>query len=282
MTKFITQLNKKKRGSGSPGIAALTGITVFYVSALLIFPLIGLFAKSLSISFEKIVSTLSSPRVLASIFLTFKSAFLASAAATIVGLLIAWTLTRYRFLGRNILDSIVDLPFALPTAVAGIALATVFDSAGILGKALGFFHVKVAYTSLGILVAMVFVGFPFVIRTVQPVISDLDADAEEAARTLGASRLRIFISVILPEILPALLSGFGLCFARALGEYGSIIFISGNLPMKTEVVPLIIITKLEQYDYQGATVLAMVMLILSFFFLWFVQFLQKRICPWIG
>jgi sulfate/thiosulfate transport system permease protein len=257
-------------------------LVVFYLSVLLLLPLSALGMKATALSWNDCIRTLSNPRVLSSLRLTFETAFLASTIATLFGFLVAWTLTRYRFIARDFLDAIVDLPFALPTAIAGIALATVFSERGWMGGLLSALGIRVAYTPAGIVLAMVFIGLPFVVRTVQPVISDLDPNAEEAARTLGASHAKVFWSITLPELLPALLTGFSLCFARALGEYGSVIFISGNLPMKTEVIPLVIVTKLEQYDFAGASVLAITMLLLSFLLIWGVQWIQRRTSPWLG
>ncbi len=211
--------------------------------------------------------------------MAFRLSFLASAAAALVngvfGLLVAWVLVRYKFPGRGFLDSMVDLPFALPTAVAGIALCAVYAETGWIGSLLAPFGIKVAYTSLGVTVALIFIGLPFVVRTVQPVLEDLDKEVEEAATSLGANRLQIFTKLILPAILPSLFTGISLAFARALGEYGSVIFISGNMPFQTEIVPLIIVSKLEQYDYAGATAVACIMLVLSFALLLAINLMQK-------
>jgi len=218
---------------------------------------------------------LFSPRVLASYRLSFGGALLAGAISTVLGLVVAWVLVRYSFPGRKILDAFVDLPFALPTAVAGIALTAIYAPNGILGRPLAQWGIKVAFTPLGAIVAMVFIGLPFVIRTVQPVLEEIDPQQEEAAACLGASRLQVFVRVIFPSLVPALMTGFALAFARAVGEYGSVIFIAGNMPGISEIAPLLIITKLEQYDYRGATAIAVVMLVSSFLLLLLINTLQK-------
>jgi sulfate transport system permease protein len=216
----------------------------------------------------------TNPRVLASYRVTFGASFAAAVVNTVFGLLVAWVLVRYRFPGRRLVDAMVDLPFALPTAVAGIALTTLYAGNGWVGRYLEPLGLKVSYTWLGITVALVFIGLPFVVRTVQPVLDDLEVDVEEAAASLGARRGQTFTRVILPAVAPALLTGFALSFARAIGEYGSVVFISGNMPMKTEIVPLLIITKLEQYDYAGATAVALVMLLVSFVLLLSINVMQ--------
>ena len=221
-------------------------------------------------------SAVSAPRVVASYRLTFGASFLAATLNAVFGLLVAWVLVRYRFPGKRFVDALVDLPFALPTAVAGIALTAIYAEKGWIGSMLAPLGIKVAFTPLGIVVALVFIGLPFVVRTVQPVLEDLEPEIEEAAATLGATRWQIFLRVILPTILPALLTGFALALARAIGEYGSVIFIAGNMPMVSEITPLIIITKLEQYDYQGATAVAVMMLVVSFMLLLAINLLQWR------
>jgi sulfate/thiosulfate transport system permease protein len=234
------------------------------------------FAKASGLGWESFFRTVTSPRVLASYQVTFGISLAAATINALFGVAAAWILVRYRFPGRKLLDAMVDLPFALPTAVAGIALAAIYSTNGWLGKPI--FAVtgwKIAYTQLGILVALVFVGLPFVVRTLQPVLQDLDPEFEEAAASLGASRLQTFMRVVVPELLPPLLTGFALAFARAVGEYGSVVFIAGNMPMKTEIVPLLIITKLEQYDYRGATAIAVVMLVISFVMLLLINGLQR-------
>jgi sulfate transport system permease protein len=217
----------------------------------------------------------SAPRVLASYRLSFGASFIAASINALAGLLVAWVLVRYRFPGKKLIDSLVDLPFALPTAVAGIALTTIYAPTGWVGSLLAPCGIETAFTPLGVIIALTFIGLPFVVRTVQPVLQDLNPELEQAAATLGAGRLSTFLRVILPEIWPALLTGFALAFARALGEYGSVVFIAGNRPMKTEITPLVIITKLEEYDYRGAAAVAVVMLIVSFLLLLLINLLQR-------
>lgn len=254
-----------------PGFGLSLGFTMFYISILVLLPLFMIFFNSFSMDWSKIWSTISAPRVIASYRLTIGASFVASLINLVFGVLIAWVLVRYPFPGRKIADGLVDLPFALPTAVAGIALTTLYTTNGWIGRFLSF---KVAFTPLGIMVALTFIGLPFVVRTVQPILQNLDKEIEEASGCLGANRLQTFLKVILPELFPAILTGFSLAFARALGEYGSVVFIAGNMPMKTEITPLIIMTKLEQYDYAGATAIAAVMLIFSFMLLFFINLLQ--------
>jgi sulfate transport system permease protein len=239
-------------------------------------PLGALFLKSTSLSAADFWATVTDPRVLASFRISFGGAFIAALINVFVGLLIAWVLARYEFWGKSVVDALVDLPFALPTAVAGIALTTVFSVNGWLGKPLADLGIKVAYTPLGIIVAMVFISLPFLVRTVQPVLEDLEKELEEASATLGASRWQTFRRVIFPVLAPSLFTGFALGFARALGEYGSIVFIAGNMPMKTEITPLLIITKLEQYQYAEATAIAAVTLVISFVLLFLINYVQWR------
>jgi sulfate/thiosulfate transport system permease protein len=262
---------KIKRNSVLPGFGLSLGFTMFYISLLVILPLSMIFINSVSVEWSKIWETISDPRVVASYKLSFGAAFLAAFINVIFGVLIAWVLVRYPFPGRRIIDGLVDLPFALPTAIAGIALTTLYTENGWVGQFLSF---KVAFTPLGITLALTFIGLPFVVRTVQPVLQSLDKEMEEASASLGANRSQTFKKVIFPEILPAALTGFALAFARALGEYGSVVFIAGNMPMKTEITPLLIMTKLEQYDYAGATGIAAVMLIFSFTILLIINVLQ--------
>lgn len=257
-----------------PGFRLSLGYTLFYLCLIVLIPLSAIFLKSATLGGTAFWSAISSPRVLASYRLTFGASLCAALLNMGFGLLVAWVLVRYSFPGRRVLDALVDLPFALPTAVAGIALTAVYAENGWVGSILAPMGVKVAFTPLGVFVAMTFIGLPFVVRTVQPVLEDLESELEEAAASLGATRWQIFRRVILPMILPSLLTGFSLAFARALGEYGSVVFISGNMPMKTEVTPLLIITKLEQYDYAGATALAVVMLVVSFTLLLAINLLQ--------
>lgn len=264
-----------KKNNVLPGFGLTLGYTIFYLSVIVLIPLSALFFKTATLTWSSFLETVGSPRVLASLRLTFGTALAAALINAFWGTLIAWVLVRYRFIGRRLVDSLVDLPFALPTAVAGITLATVYSPNGLLGKHLEPLGIKVAFTPLGIIVAMVFIGLPFVVRTVQPVLEELEPELEEAAASLGATRLQTIRRVLLPAIVPAAITGFALAFARGVGEYGSIIFIAGNMPMKSEITPLLIITKLEQYDYAGATAIASVMLALSFFMLLVINLLQK-------
>jgi sulfate/thiosulfate transport system permease protein len=257
-----------------PGFGLSLGITCTYLSLMVLLPLATIFARTADLSWAEFLATVTNPRVVASYRVTFGASFLAALVNTAFGLLVAWVLVRYRFLGRRLVDAIVDLPFALPTAVAGIALTTLYAPNGWAGRYLDPLGIKVSYTWLGITVALIFIGLPFVVRTVQPVLDDLEVEVEEAAASLGARRWQIFTRVVFPTVAPALLTGFALAFARAVGEYGSVVFISGNMPMKTEVVPLLIITKLEQYDYAGATAVALVMLVVAFVLLLAINLLQ--------
>ncbi|MDQ0200460.1 sulfate ABC transporter permease subunit CysT [Neobacillus ginsengisoli] len=267
----MARFQSLKKNSVLPGFGLSLGFTMFYISILVILPLSMIFLNSFTVEWSKIWSTISDPRVVASYRLSFGASFTAALINVIFGVLIAWVLVRYRFLGSRIIDGLVDLPFALPTAIAGIALTTLYTQNGWIGKFLSF---KVAYTPLGITLALTFIGLPFVVRTVQPVLQSLDHEIEEASASLGANRMQTFVKVILPELLPAALTGFALAFARALGEYGSVVFIAGNMPMRTEITPLLIMTKLEQYDYAGATAIAAVMLIFSFILLFIINLLQ--------
>jgi sulfate transport system permease protein len=272
----VTKPVHTRRGS-LPGFGLSLGVTVVSLSLIVLIPLAGLAFKSASLSGADFAKAVLSPRALAAYKLSFGAAALAASANVVFGVVIAWVLARYRFPGRQIVDAMVDLPFALPTAVAGIALTTIYSENGWLGRFLEPRGLKVAFALPGVVIAMIFVGLPFVIRTVQPVLLDLDVHMEEAAATLGASRLTTLRTVILPAVLPAASTGFALAFARAVGEYGSIVFISGNMPGKTEIVPLLIVTKLEQFDYAGATAIALVMLLASFALLFVINGLQARI-----
>nr|ART40591.1 L115 [uncultured bacterium] len=267
-------LSQIRSRSVIPGFGLTLGFTVLYLSLIVLIPLSATFLKAAQLGWEGIWQAVSSPRVLASYRLTFGASLFAATVNLVFGLLVAWVLVRYRFPGRRLVDALVDLPFALPTAVAGIALTALYAPNGWLGALLVPLGVKVAFTPLGIVVALIFIGLPFVVRTVQPVLEDAEAELEEAAASLGAGRLTTFLRVILPTIWPALLTGFTLAFARALGEYGSVIFIAGNLPFVSEITPLLIITKLEQYDYAGATAIAASMLTLSFLLLLPINLLQ--------
>ena len=263
-----------RRRSVLPGFRITLGFTLFYLAVIVLIPLAGLPVRTASMGWEQFWSTVTDPRVVASYRLTLGTAFFAACVNAVFGLLAAWVLVRYSFPGRRIVDALVDLPFALPTAVAGITLTTLYAPKGLLGAPLQELGIKVAFTPLGIVVSLVFIGLPFVIRTLEPVIEDLSAEVEEAATSLGASRWQVLRRVILPYLYPAWLTGFALAFARAIGEYGSVVFISGNMPMKTEISALLIITKLEQYDYAGATAIAAVMLFLSFVLLLIINALQ--------
>ena len=257
-----------------PGFSLSLGFTVFYLSLVVLIPLSALLLNTLQMSWDAFWLAVSSPRVVASYRLSFGAALAAAAVNAVFGTLLAWTLVRYEFPGKKLLDALVDLPFALPTAVAGIALTALYAPSGWIGRYLEPWGIKVAFTPLGVAVALVFIGLPFVVRTIQPVLEDTEKELEEAAACLGANRLQIFSLVIFPAILPALLTGAALAFARALGEYGSVIFIAGNMPMISEITPLLIITKLEQYDYAGATAIAVVMLGASFIMLLAINLLQ--------
>jgi sulfate transport system permease protein len=259
-----------------PGFGLALGFTLLYLGLIVLLPLSATLFKSLTLSWDAFWSTVTAPRVLASYRLTFGAALLAAAINAFFGLIVAWVLVRYRFPGKKLVDALVDLPFALPTAVAGIALTAIYAPNGWIGSLLEPLGIKVAFTPLGVLVALVFIGLPFVVRTVQPVLEDLEPELEEVAATLGADRWQTFARVVFPALRPALITGFALAFARAVGEYGSVIFIAGNMPMISEITPLLIITKLEQYDYAGATAIAVVMLAVSFALLLLINYLQWR------
>jgi len=259
-----------------PGFGLSLGYTVLYLSLIVLLPLTALILKVTSLHWAQFISIVTAPRVLASYQLTFGTSLIAASINTVFGFMLAWVLTRYAFPGKTIIDAFIDLPFALPTAVAGIALTTLYADNGWLGRVLARFDIHVAFTASGITVAMMFVTLPFVVRNVQPVLQEIEREVEEAASSLGAGRWQIFSRVIFPSVLPALVTGFGLSFARALGEYGSVVFISGNMPMKTEITSLLIITKLEQYDYRGAAAIAVVMLMSSFILLLGINLLERR------
>jgi sulfate transport system permease protein len=256
-------MRPRRRHRVLPGFRLALGFTLLYLGLIVLAPLSTLFWKSSALGWEGFWRAATSPRVLASYRLTFGASLAAATLNALCGLVVAWVLVRYRFPGRRLMDALVDLPFALPTAVAGIALTTLYAPTGWLGAPLDRLGIKVAFTPLGILVALTFIGLPFVVRTLQPVLEDLDPEVEEAAASLGASRLQALARVVLPAIGPVWLTGFALAFARGLGEYGSVVFIAGNMPMKTEITPLVIVTKLEQYDYAGATAVAVVTLVAS-------------------
>ncbi|MFF2527781.1 sulfate ABC transporter permease subunit CysT [Brevibacillus sp. NPDC058079] len=260
-----------------PGFGMTMGYTIIYLSLLVLIPLSVLFLKASTMSWEQFIGTIMDTRVLASIRVSIMTSFFAACLNAVFGVLVAWVLVRYQFAGKRLIDGIVDLPFALPTAVGGIALTSIYAENGWIGQYLAEWGIKVAYTPIGIWVALTFIGLPFVVRTVQPVLQDWDLQMEEAAATLGATRWNTFWRVVLPHLLPAIITGFALAFARALGEYGSVVFISGNMPLKTEIVPLLIMTKLEQFDYAGATAIATVMLVISFIMLLIINYLQWKI-----
>ncbi|NTV71414.1 MAG: sulfate ABC transporter permease subunit CysT [Azonexaceae bacterium] len=257
-----------------PGFKLSLGYTLTWLSLIVLIPLAAVFIKSAELTLDQFWYVVTTPRVVASYKLTFGASLAAAAINAVFGLLLAWSLVRYTFPGKKIVDSLVDLPFALPTAVAGIALTALWAGNGWIGSIVESFGIKVAFTPLGVLLALVFIGLPFVVRTVQPVLEDLQIEIEEAAASLGANRWQTISKVIFPTLFPALLTGFALAFARAVGEYGSVIFIAGNIPMVSEITPLMIITKLEQYDYRGATAIAAVMLIVSFILLITINSLQ--------
>lgn len=265
-----------KQHSVIPGFTLSLGYTMIYLGLLVIFPLAVLMLKTNSLGFGEFWQIVTADRVLASYRVSFVCAWVAAMVNSVFGLIVAWVLVRYSFPGKKVLDTLVDLPFALPTAVAGISLTAIFAQNGWIGQYLEGFGIKVAFTPLGVVVALIFIGIPFVVRTVQPVLEEIDKQVEEAAATLGASAWQTFRRVIFPQVLPALLTGFSLAFARSLGEYGSVVFISGNMPLKTEITPLIIMTKLEQFDYTGATAVATVMLAVSFILLLLINLLQWR------
>ena len=260
-----------KRHTVLPGFDLALGLTLLYLSLIVLIPLSAAFLKTFTLTWAQFLEATTTPRVLASYRLSFGASFLAALLNVVFGLIVAWVLVRYRFPFKRVIDAMVDLPFALPTAVAGIALTAIWAQNGSLGQYLPF---KVSYTPLGVWVALVFIGLPFVVRTVQPVLEDVNRELEEAAATLGANRRQTFTKIILPVVAPALLTGVALAFARALGEYGSVIFIAGNMPLVSEITPLLIITKLEQYDYAGATAIAVVMLVTSFALLLLINLLQ--------
>ena len=257
-----------------PGFEITLGFTIAYLSLIVLIPLSAAFIKTSTLSLHEFWVAVASPRVVASYKLTFGASLIGASINALFGLLTAWVLTRYTFPGKRIIDALVDLPFALPTAVAGIALTAIYAPNGWIGSLLAPHGIKVAFTPIGVVIALTFIGLPFVVRTVQPILEDLEAETEEAAASLGANRWQTFTKIIFPSIAPALLTGFSLAFARAIGEYGSVIFIAGNMPMVSEITPLIIITKLEQYDYAGATAVAVVMLVISFILLLGINGLQ--------
>jgi sulfate transport system permease protein len=257
-----------------PGFGLTLGYTMVYLSLIVLLPLSTVFIKSFASGWQHFLATVMAPRVLNSLRLSFSASLIAAAINSLFGLIVAWVLTRYRFPGKRLIDAMVDLPFALPTAVAGIALTSLYAPNGLLGAALAAHGIKVAFTQLGIVVALTFIGLPFVVRTLQPVLEDMDREVEQAAATLGAGAFTTFLKVQLPGLWPAILTGFALAFARAVGEYGSVIFIAGNMPNRTEITPLLIVTKLEQYDFSGAAAISVVMLAMSFAVMLLINALQ--------
>jgi sulfate transport system permease protein len=273
-TAALAPAGRWRSRSALPGFGLSLGFTIFYLSAIVLVPLAALAIRPWTLGWSGFVAEVTAPRVLAALRLSFGGAAIAATINTVFGLIVAWVLVRYRFPGKRLLDALVDLPFALPTAVAGIALSTLYAPTGWLGAPLAHLGLKVAYTPLGVIVALTFIGLPFVVRTLQPVLADMGTDAEEAAATLGASRLQTFRRVVLPALAPALTTGAALSFARAVGEYGSVIFIAGNLPMVSEIAPLLIVIKLEEFDYAGAASIGLVMLGISFLMLLALNLLQ--------
>jgi sulfate/thiosulfate transport system permease protein len=265
---------KSKKRRVLPGFGLSLGFTTLYLSLLVLIPLSMVFIETSNLGWSKFIDIVTSERVLHSYKISFGTAIAAAGINAVFGLIVAWVLVRYSFPGKRILDALIDLPFALPTAVAGITLTTLYSTNGWIGQFFEPLNIKIAFSPLGITIALTFIGLPFIVRMVQPVLQDIEKEVEEAAESLGASRFQIFRKVIFPEILPALLSGFSLAFARGLGEYGSVVFIAGNIPMKTEIAPLMIMTKLEQFDYAGATAIAVVMLIISFLCLIIMNLIQ--------
>lgn len=272
---MLARLTGMRRHSIIPGFGLTLGFTIFYLSLIVLIPLSATFIEASKIGWHDFWRLVTTPRAVASYGLSFGASFVGALINFVLGTLVAWVLVRYQFPGKRLLDSLVDLPFALPTAVAGIALTTLYAPSGWFGRPLGEMGIHVAFTRLGVVVALTFVGLPFVVRTVQPVLEDLEKELEEVAASLGASRWQTFVRVVYPAIFPAALTGFALAFARGVGEYGSVIFIAGNMPMRTEITPLLIVTKLEEYDYAGATAIAVVMLLLSFLMLVGINTLQR-------
>jgi sulfate transport system permease protein len=258
-----------------PGFGLTLGLTLLYLGLIVLMPLAALIMKSAGMGPERFMAAAFTPRAVAAYRLSFGTALIAAGLNAFIGLVVAWVLVRYSFPGKRLVDAVVDLPFALPTAVAGIALASLYAKSGWIGAPLAELGLEVAFTPAGIVVALLFIGLPFVVRTVEPVLQDLDVEVEEASASLGAGRLQTFLRVILPAIMPAILTGFSLAFARGLGEYGSVIFIAGNLPMVSEIAPLLIIIELEQYDYAGATAIATVVLVAGFCMLFVINWLQR-------
>lgn len=274
MRKFALSTPFKRRPGRIPGFGLTLGITLSYLSLIVLIPLLGLFIKTAELTWSEFWGTITDARVLASFKLSLGGSLIAALVNLVFGFIVAWVLVRYSFPGRKIVDALVDLPFAMPTAVSGIALTALYAQNGWLGGPLEDLGIKAAFSRVGVIIALIFIGLPFVVRTLQPALADLEAEIEEAAASLGANRIQTVRRVIIPAVLPAVLTGFALAFARAVGEYGSVVFISGNMPMRTEITPLLIITKLEQFDYAGATAIAVVLLVFSFVMLLSINILQ--------
>ena len=266
---------REKKFNALPGFGLTMGFTLFYLSAIVLIPLAGLFLRAAEMPWSNFWSLVTTDRAMAAYRLTFGASLIAALANAIFGTLLAWVLVRYDFPGRRLIDALVDFPFALPTAVAGLTLANLFSANGWFGKFLVPLGIHGAFTPLGVVIALTFVGMPFIVRTLQPVLENLEPEIEEAAATLGASRFRTFCSILAPTLLPTVITGFALAFARAVGEYGSVVFISGNLPFKTEIAPYLIVIRLEEYDYNGAVAIAAVLLIISFVILAIINWLES-------
>jgi sulfate/thiosulfate transport system permease protein len=275
VTQSISRIPFRAQPSVIPGFGLTLGLTIFWLSLIVLIPLSSLFLKSATLGWEAFWTAISTPRVVQALKISFSTAAIAAGINTVFGLIVAWVLVRYRFPGRRIVDALVDIPFALPTAIAGIALTTLWAENGWLGAFLAPFGIKVAFTPAGIVVALIFIGLPFVVRTVQPVLEDFERESEDAAESLGANPWQVFSKVIWPSIMPATLTGMALAFARALGEYGSVIFIAGNLPLKSEIAPLLIVIKLEEFAYAQATAIAVTMLLAAFVLLLCINILQR-------
>ncbi|GHV82102.1 sulfate ABC transporter permease subunit CysT [Spirochaetia bacterium] len=268
------KFGKKRKTARLPGLGLTLGLSMTYMTLLIFIPLSALILYAAHLSFADFWAIIADERVASAFKISFLSTFIAAAFNFVFGLIIAWVLTRYNFFGKKVIDALIDLPFAIPTAVAGISLAVIFSPKGIIGGVLKNFGIDLSYSRVGIIIAIIFIGMPFVVRTVQPVIQELDRELEEAASSLGANFFQVFARVIFPSLFPALLTGFALAFARGLGEYGSIIFISSNMPYETEIVPLLIVKKLLQFDYRGASAIGVTMLVCAFVLLLFINFLQ--------
>jgi sulfate/thiosulfate transport system permease protein len=270
----LRPMKRRKRKQVIPGFGISMGVTLTLLSLVVLIPMASLVLNASTMGIHTFLDTVTDKRIVSGYVVSFSCSLIAAIINAVFGVILAWVLVRYEFPFKRLIDGLIELPFALPTAVAGIALTTLYSDKGIIGKLLGVLGIKVSYTKLGIIVAMVFIGIPFVVRTIQPVLEDLDPQYEEAANVLGASKAKIFFRIVFPEIRPALLTGFGLAFARAVGEYGSVVFIAGNIPFKTEIAPLLIMSKLEQFNYDGANAIALVMLAVSFIILFAINSVQ--------